>query len=135
MLEWLWVQFAIEAALVGTAMRCGGVQGLLGSVDRMVEVVGAIRDGLAVAEARGVKLASRPEAQMYFAPEYRVATSLYDLLREDTAMQRILERHICSADVHRIYRDLISTARALDIEVPVLERLAPCVASRMDAVA
>lgn len=134
-LDWLWVHFVVEAGFAGTAIGSGGVEGLLSGVDRMAVAIGAIRDGLAVAEARGVQIPTRPEAQMYFAPEYRVATSMYDLLREDTAMQRILHRHISSADVRRIYKDLISTARALDVSVPVLERLAASVEPQLAAVA
>lgn len=124
-LDWLWVHFAVDGGLAGTALPLGGIDGLLSSLTRMVEAVGAIRDGLAVAETRGVKLATRPEAQMFFAPEYRVATSLYDLLLEDAATRRILRGRFASSDVQRVFRDLYATARALDVEVPVLSRLAP----------
>ena len=45
----------------------------LGSVDRIVEAVLAVRGALAVVRSRGIDVAVQPDTQMFASPEHMVA--------------------------------------------------------------
>jgi 2-dehydropantoate 2-reductase len=122
-LAWLWVHFAVEAGVIGTAIKAGGVDEFLGSVDRITEAVLAVRDGLAVVRARGVDVDAQPDAQMFGASERIVAEGIKELYEADRAARRIMERHTGGEELRRIYFDVLVTGHDLGVEVPVLDSL------------
>jgi len=122
-LAWLWAHFAVEAGVIATAIKSGGVGQFLGSVDRIAEAVLAVRDALAVVRARGVNVDALPDAQMFAAPEQMTAQAIKDLYETDRAARRIMERHTGGEELKRIYGDVVATGRGLGVEMPVLEPL------------
>lgn len=133
MLAWLWVHFAIEAGVIATAVKAGGVAAFLADVDAIAEAVLAVRDGLAVVSARGVDPQTIPDAQMFFAPEQPVAEGIRELYAVDRAARKIMERHTGGAELKRIYRDVLETGRELGLLMPTLEPLEPYVDALSDA--
>ena len=126
-LAWLWVHFAVEAGVIATAIKAGGVDGFLGSVDHIADAVLAVRDALAVVRARGVNVGTQPAAQMFAAPEYVVAQGIKELYEAEPAARRIMERHTGGEELKRIYLDVVGTGRELGVAMPVLEPLRPFV--------
>jgi len=122
-LAWLWVHFAVEAGVIATAIKSGGVEPFLGSVDRIAEAVLAVRDALAVVRARGVNVDALPDAQMFAAPEQTTAQAIKDLYEANRAARRIMERHTGGEELKRIYADVVATGRELGVDMPVLEPL------------
>jgi 2-dehydropantoate 2-reductase len=133
MLRWLWVHFAVEAGVIATAIKAGGVDAFLASVDAIAEAVLAVRDALAVVAARGVDPQAAPDAQMFFAPEGQVAEGIRELYEVDQAARKIMERHTGGAELKRIYRDVLETGRDLAVAMPTLEPLEPYVDALPDA--
>jgi 2-dehydropantoate 2-reductase len=130
---WLWVHFAIEAGVIATAIKAGGVDTFLASLDAIAEAVLAVRDAIAVVAARGVKPQTVPDAQMFFAPERLVAEGVRDLYVVDRAARKIMERHTGGSELKRIYRDVLKTGRELGVSIPTLEPLEPYVDGLPDA--
>jgi len=122
-LAWLWAHFAVEAGVIATAIKSGGVDQFLGSVDRIAAAVLAVRDALAVVRARGVDVAALPDAQMFAAPDQMVAQGIKDLYEADRAARLIMERHTGGEELKRIYADVVATGRRLGVDMPVLEPL------------
>jgi 2-dehydropantoate 2-reductase len=131
-LAWLWVHFAIEAGVVGAAIKAGGVDAFLSDVDAIAEAVLAVRDALAVVAARGVDPGSVPDAQMFFGPEREVAEGIRDLYAVDRAARKIMERHTGGTELRRIYADVLETGRDLGVFLPTLAPLEPYVAAFAD---
>ena len=127
MLAWLWTHFAVEAGVIATAIKAGGVEAFLSDVERIGEAVLAVRDALAVVEARGVDPRSVPDVQMFFAPEREVAEGIRALYASDRAARKIMRRHTGREELQRIYRDVLSTGRKLGVKMPTLEPLEPFV--------
>jgi 2-dehydropantoate 2-reductase len=123
-LAWLWVHFAVEAGVIATAIKAGGVDEFLGSVDRISEAVLAVRDALEVVRAREVETVNVPDAQMWAAPEGTVAEGIKGLYETDLGPRRIMERHTGGEELKRIYTDVVATGRDLKVDMPVLEPLA-----------
>ena len=127
MLAWLWTHFAVEAGVIATAIKAGGVDTFLSDVERIREAVLAVRDALAVVAARGVDPGSVPDVQMFFAPEREVAEGIRVLYASDPAARKIMERHTGREELRRIYRDVLNTGRELGVTMPTLEPLEPFV--------
>lgn len=127
MLGWLWTHFAVEAGVIATAIKAGGVEAFLSDVERIREAVLAVRDALAVVEARGVDPRSVPDVQMFFAPEREVAEGIRALYASDRAVRQIMERHTGREELQRIYHDVLDTGRELTVQMPTLEPLEPYV--------
>jgi 2-dehydropantoate 2-reductase len=123
MLAWLWVHFAVEAGVIATAIKAGGVDEFLASVDRIAEAVLAVRDALAVVRARGIDVDAQPDAQMFAAPEQIVAQGIKGLYEADRAARRIMGRHTGGEELRRIYFDVLDTGRELGVGMPALESL------------
>ena len=127
MLAWLWTHFAVEAGVIATAIKAGGVDTFLADVKCIQEAVLAVRDALAVVEARGVDPRSVPDVQMLFAPEREVAEGIRELYASDRAARKIMERHTGREELQRIYHDVLATGRKLGVQMPTLEPLEPFV--------
>jgi 2-dehydropantoate 2-reductase len=117
MLAWLWTHFAVEAGVIATAIKAGGVAKFLSDVERIREAVLAVRDALAVVEARRIDPRSVPDVQMFFAPERDVAEAIRELYASDRAARKIMERHTGRDELQRIYRDVLSTGRELGVQM------------------
>ena len=129
MLPWLWTHFAIEAGVIGTAVKAGDPSLFLGSTDWLEQAVLAVRDALAVVKARGVEVAAILDAQPFFAPPEAVAAGIREQYRVDRAARKIMERHTAHDELQHIYFDVLATGRELRVEMPTLAALAPYVAA------
>jgi len=127
MLAWLWAHFAVEAGVIATAIKAGGVGRFLSDVERIREAVLVVRDARTVVAARGVDVRAVPDAQMFFAPEREVADGIRALYASDSAARKIMERHTGREDLQTIYHDVLSTGRELRVQMPRLEALEPFV--------
>ena len=121
MLAWLWTHFAVEAGVIATAIKAGGVETFLSDVEQIRDAVFAVRDALAVVQARGVDPCSVPDVQMFFAPEREVAEGIRALYASDRAARKIMERHTGREELQRIYHDVLYTGRQLGVQMPTLE--------------
>jgi len=127
MLAWLWTHFAVEAGVIATAIKAGGVDTFLADVEWIRESILAVRDALAVVEARGIDPRSVPDVQMFFAPEREVAEGIRGLYASDRAARKIMERHTGREELQRIHHDVLDTGRELGVPVPTLQALGPFV--------
>lgn len=127
MLAWLWTHFAVEAGVIAAAMKAGGVDMFLSSVDLIRGAVLAVRDALAVVAARGFDPGSVPDVEMFFAPEREVAEAIRALYASDRAARKIMERHTGREELGRIYHDVLATGGELGVQMPTLESLRPFV--------
>ena len=128
MLPWLWTHFAIEAGVIGTAIKAGDPSRFLDSTDWLEQAVLAVRDALAVVKARGVEVTAILDAQPFFAPPEAVAAGIREQYRVDRAARKIMERHTAHDELQHIYFDVLATGRELRVEMPTLAALAPYVA-------
>ena len=64
-IEWLWIHFAINAGLVGTALYAGGIEELATDEALMLFMMHAVRDSLRVLEKRGVDVTRYPDTRPY----------------------------------------------------------------------
>ncbi|HYC07515.1 MAG TPA: 2-dehydropantoate 2-reductase N-terminal domain-containing protein [Candidatus Binatia bacterium] len=126
-LSWLVVHFAIEAGIIGAAIAAGDPDGFLDSTEWLTEGILAVRDALAVVQARGISVEAAPDAQVFFAPADMVAAGIREQYQVDLAARKIMTRHTGREELGRIFGDVLATARALGVSTPVLDRLEPAV--------
>lgn len=128
MLAWLQVHFAIEAAVIGCAVKAGDPGRFLDSEERLAEAVLAVRDTLAIVRARGIDVDSVPDSQLFGLPPEFAAAQIHALYQVDRAARRIFERHTGREELARIYFDVLASGRALRIDMPSFASLEPHVA-------
>jgi len=129
MLAWLWTHFAIEAGVIGTAVKAGDPSVFLDSTEWLEQAVLAVREALAIVKARGVDVAAIVDAQPFFAPAEAVAASIREMYRVDRAARKIMERHTAHDELQHIFFDVLQTGRDLGVNVPTMKALAPYVAA------
>lgn len=129
MLPWLWTHFAIEAGVIGTAIKAGDPSVFLDSTDWLEQAILGVREALAVAQARGVDVTAILDAQPFFGPLQAVAAGIREQYRVDRAARKIMERHTAHDELQHIFFDVLETGRELGVEMPVLTALAPYVAA------
>jgi 2-dehydropantoate 2-reductase len=126
-LRWLWVHFATEAALIGSAIAAGGIDALLEDAARLEGAILAGREALETCRARGVAVEQIPDAATFFAPAAAVAAGIHDFYATNLPARKILERHTGVEELKRIYGDVVATGQRLGVVMPRLIALGPAV--------
>jgi 2-dehydropantoate 2-reductase len=126
-LDWLWVHFATEAALISSAIAAGSVDALLEDTARLQAAILTGREALEVCRARGVAVDQVPDAATFYAPAEAVAVGIHDFYATNLPARRILERHTGVDELKRIYADVVASGRELGVAMPRLTELEPVV--------
>jgi len=126
-LHWLWVHFATEAGLIGSAIAAGSVDAMLDDTARLRAAILVGREALEVCRARGVAVEQIPDAATYYAPAAAVAVGIHDFYSTNLPARKILERHAGVEELKRIYADVVATGRQLGVATPRLIELGPAV--------
>jgi len=83
----------------------------------------AVRESLAVVQARGVDIDASSDAQMFFAPAEMVAEGIRAEYQVNRPARKIMQRHTGAEELRRIYHDVLDTGRQLGVAMPHLEAL------------
>lgn len=126
-LHWLWVHFATEAGLIGSAIAAGSVDELLSGTAQLEAAILTAREALEVCRARGVAVEGIPDAATFFAPPETAAAGIHDFYATNLPARRILERHTGVEELKRVYSDVVATGERLGVPMPRLTALRPAV--------
>jgi ketopantoate reductase len=126
MLEWIWLHVAVNAGVIAVAASEGDPQDpglaarqLMDSTDLLQEAVLTVRDCVAVAEARGVRLGRyRTELLPFRLPARAAALGMRRLFRRDLLARRIMELHNNPADLRAMLLDVEHTRATLELSAP-----------------
>jgi 2-dehydropantoate 2-reductase len=125
MLHWLWAHFAQAAGTIGSVIEAGGLQAFYedeaGMRDRMVP---AVRECLAVAEARGVDPRAFAEMEPYFTlPAEQIAATTVATASTPWVQRTLRTGHFMenAAEMRRFYADVLETGEALGVPMPVMQ--------------
>jgi len=131
-LHWQWVHFAINAGVIGTALKVGSAAALLNDVNALEQAVLAVRDALEVCRARGVQIDDFEDAAPFFGPANQVAGGIQATYARDKAARKIMERHAATEDLVRIYDDVLQSGLQLGVSMPNLLALEPYVTAERE---
>jgi ketopantoate reductase len=123
MLHWLWVHFAINCGIIGTAFKAGGAKELLNSTPNLRLGILAGREALAVCQARGVNTYSFNDAKSFYASAVLGAAAAWLMMKTNGPARKIMERHTAVDELQRMYHDLLKTGEQPKIEMPVYRSL------------
>jgi 2-dehydropantoate 2-reductase len=126
-LHWLWVHFATEAGLIGSAIAAGSIDALLDDSTQLEAAILAGREALEICRARGVAVDAIPDAATFYAPAAPVAVHIHDFYATNLPARKILERHTGVEELKRIFGDVVATGRRLGVALPRLTELEPAV--------
>ena len=125
-MAWLWEHQAINSAMVGTALMAGGLEKPAGDMELMEFMVRAVREGVAVLLARGVKKNDLTEARPFLeAPVAETAKQWQDVFNSEHGRRIIKSGHLKSSpeEMKRLFLDVYETARELKLDTPRLDRI------------
>ena len=125
MVQWLWLHFAQAAGTIGSVIAAGGLgpfyEDEAGLRDRMVP---AVRECLAVVEARGVDLSAFPEVGPYLTMTAEQVAATTRATVTTPWVQRTLQagHFLENADeMQRFYLDVLATGEELGVPMPVMQ--------------
>jgi 2-dehydropantoate 2-reductase len=126
-IEWLWVHYAINAGLVGTALYAGGIEELANDEALMLFMMHAVRDSLKVLEKRGVDVTRYPDTRPYLEdPIGEFPASYANGILNTAYGQRVVSAsHFRSSpeEMRRFYLDVRETGELLDVYTPHLDAM------------
>ena len=124
MLQWLWLHFAQAAGTIGSVIAAGGLRQFYedeaGLRERMVP---AVRECLAVAEARGVDVRAYPEVAPFFEMSAAEVAAATKATAATPWVQRTMQAgHFLenAAEMQRFYLDVLASGEALGVPMPVM---------------
>ena len=103
MLHWLWVHFAINCGIIGTAFKAGGAPELLNSVPNLRKGILAGREALAVCQARGVDVQAYDDAKAFYQPAWLGAAAVWFMMKTNGPARKIMERHTAVDELQRMF--------------------------------
>lgn len=120
--EWLWVHFAISAAVTAEQFRSGGsrmdiYENKNGSME---EAVRAIREIMPVLSARGININEHPELTFFNQPEPEVASAIVKLI-SGRAFKAAIEGHANPEELLHMFDDVLAEGTRLGIALPRFE--------------
>ncbi len=122
--EWLWVHHAINAGGIGICLWAGGIAEATRSFKTMRLAVWAIREALAVVAARGVDVASYPDARsVLHMPAWLAGLPIFFAVRFTEKGRRLLQgSHFDHSpdEMKRYYFDVLHTGEKLGVAMPHL---------------
>ena len=126
-IEWLWVHHAINAGGIGIALWAGGIAEATRSFKTLRLGVLAIREALDVVAARGVDLASYPDARRVLkTPAWLAGLPIFCAIRFTEKGRRLLKgSHFGNSpeEMKRYYFDVLNTGENLGVAMPHLRAL------------
>lgn len=128
MIKWLWEHQAINSGMIGTALYAGGLDALIADRAAMEMMVQAVREGLAVLEARGVDPRTYPDSTPFLDQPVDQTVEFYQNWLGNTLWgQRAVEAGHFKAggpEIKVFFSEVYHTARELDVDTPVMDRIA-----------
>jgi 2-dehydropantoate 2-reductase len=118
MLHWLWVHFAINAGIIGSAFKARGARELLDSIAGLRLGILAGREALAVCAARGVDVGAFEDAKSFMAPAWLGAVMVWVMMKTNQPARKIFERHSAMDEVAQMYYDVLETGEKLHVPMP-----------------
>jgi 2-dehydropantoate 2-reductase len=124
---WLWLHFAINAAVIAQAIHGGeGIEGLLASGPRLSDAARLSREAVKVVYARGVDPSSaRDEAAIAHMLPFLAGRFMKAMAARDPAMRRMMGAGPDSGRLALIPLAVLSEARRLGVPCPGLESIGP----------
>lgn len=126
-IEWLWVHHAINAGGIGICLWAGGIAEATGSIRTMRLGVLAIREALDVLAARGVDVASYPEAKgVLNIPAWLAGLPVFCAMRFTEKGRRLLRAsHFANSpqEMQHYYFDVVEAGEKLGVAMPHLRSL------------
>jgi ketopantoate reductase len=124
-LQYIWVQYAINAGLWPALIRAGSLDRLLRNHQLGDQSLQAVKECLDVVTARGVGLRKYPDTRMFYNPTpimRRVAGyAITMMFRFNEAVRRASAHALGDPqEIAAAYFDLLSTGRELGIPMPVM---------------
>ncbi len=120
--EWLWVHFAVSAAVTAEQLRAGTPRrDVYKNKDQSMEkAVRVVREIMPVLSARGVVIEDHPELTFFSQPEAAVAKALSEMLG-NTAFQAAIDGHANPEELNRMFKDVLEESHRLGIVTPLLD--------------
>jgi 2-dehydropantoate 2-reductase len=118
MLHWLWVHFAINCGIIGSAMRAGSAVRLLNSVPDLRKGILAGREALEVCKARGVDVKSFADTKPFYLPALLGAVAVWFMMKTNKPARKIFETHTAIDELQEMYFDLLKTGDELNVAMP-----------------
>ena len=126
-IEWLWIHYAINGGLVGTALYAGGIKELVNDPALMIFMVYAVRDALKVLEKRGVDVNSYEDTKPYLQERIDEFTGNYaDSVANTNYGQRVIKSgHFNSNpdEMRQFYLDVLKSGEQLGVYIPHLRAI------------
>ena len=126
-IEWLWVHYALNCGLIGTALYAGGINGLAGDPALMIFAVYAVRDALKILEKRGVAPATYEDTKPFLQGLIdEFAMSYANSLVNTTYGQRVMASgHFGGSpeQMRGFYLDVLRTGEQLGVYTPHLSAM------------
>jgi 2-dehydropantoate 2-reductase len=125
-LEYIWVQYAINAGLWPALVRAGSLDGLLRNRELGDRSLQAVKECLEVVVARGVDLGAYPDTRMFYNPSpivRRLAGYAITLMFRFNEVVRRSSAHALGdpKEIVTAYFDLLDTGKDLGIAMPVMK--------------
>lgn len=119
---WLWIHFAVNAAIHAQVLQAGSVQRVMGSVGQLKSAILNVRELLPLVTARGIDLTTHAsDVALLRFPPWLVAPALKLILKLSDPLRLVLESHSNQEELRLTCRDALGEARRLGIAVPRLE--------------
>jgi 2-dehydropantoate 2-reductase len=119
---WLWIHFAVNAALHTQALQDGSLLRVMGSARQIESAILNIRELLPLLTARGVDLtAHASDVALARFPPSLVAVALKLILKFSAPVRLGIESHSNQEELRSTCRDALAEARRLGVAVPRLE--------------
>lgn len=118
MLHWLWIHFAVEASIVGTAIKVGSAQAFLDDTGNIEAGILAVRETFEVVKARGVDVEAAPDAAAFYAPVDLAAQGIQAFYAANRPARKIMEYHNGIEELKRLYYDVLATGEQLGVAMP-----------------
>jgi 2-dehydropantoate 2-reductase len=123
MQHWLWVHFAINSGIIGSAFKAGSAAKLLNSIPHLRKGILAGREALAVCRARGVNVDSFEDTKSFYLPVWLGAAAVWFMMKTNLPARKIMETHTAVDELQVIYRDVLKTGEVLGIPMPHFQSL------------
>lgn len=118
MQHWLWVHFAINSGIIGSAFKAGSASKLLHSIPHLRQGILAGREALAVCRARGVDVDSFEDSKPFYLPAWLGATAVWFMMKTNLPARKIMETHTAVDELQVIYRDVLKSGEELGVPMP-----------------
>ena len=125
-MAWLWEHQSVNSGMVGTALMAGGLEKMAQDPELMEFMVRAVKEGVGVLLARGVKRSGLEQARPFLeAPVSETAREWQAVLNSEHGRRIAKSGHLKSSpgEMKRLFLDVYETAKELKLDTPHLDRI------------